>query len=78
MCARALLTAQEHFYLEPHVTHAEPGEAGELRVWASTQNPTKTQHKVATVLGVQQVSAVVMQMRHNGIAADARYRDRVA
>lgn len=42
---------QEHFYLETHCTIAVPkGEAGEMELFASTQNPMKTQ------VGVQQVS----------------------
>lgn len=42
---------QEHFYLEGQVALAQPGEAGEMRVWSSTQHPSETQHLVASVLG---------------------------
>ncbi len=55
VCTHAAGAGQEHFYLEPNVTYAEPTEEREIKVWASTQNPTKTQHKVAAVLGVPQV-----------------------
>lgn len=35
---------QEHFYLETHCTIAVPkGEAGEMELFVSTQNTTKTQ-----------------------------------
>lgn len=45
------LGGQEHFYLEGQVALAQPGEAGEMRVWSSTQHPSETQHLVASVLG---------------------------
>lgn len=42
---------QEHFYMETHCTIAVPkGEAGEMELFASTQNAMKTQ------VGVQQVN----------------------
>ena len=45
--------AQEHFYLETQATLAIPsGEDGEMKIIASTQNPTLTQLTVASVLGV--------------------------
>lgn len=38
---------QEHFYLETHCTIAVPkGEAGEMELYVSTQNTTKTQVSV--------------------------------
>lgn len=43
---------QEHFYLEGQVALAQPGEAGEMRLWSSTQHPSETQHLVASVLGL--------------------------
>ena len=46
-----VIGGQEHFYLEGQVALAQPGEAGEMRVWSSTQHPSETQHLVATVLG---------------------------
>lgn len=42
---------QEHFYLEGQAALAQPGEAGEMRVWSSTQHPSETQHLIACVLG---------------------------
>ncbi|MBS1092019.1 xanthine dehydrogenase molybdopterin binding subunit [Gluconobacter sp. Dm-74] len=42
---------QEHFYLEGQAALVQPGEAGEMRVWSSTQHPSETQHLVAAVLG---------------------------
>ncbi len=45
--------AQEHFYLETNSCIAVPkGENGEMEIFASTQNPTKTQMAVAMALGV--------------------------
>ena len=46
--------AQEHFYLETNATLAVPGENGSLEIFASTQNPTKTQALCASVCGVDQ------------------------
>ena len=44
---------QEHFYLETNTTLAVPGEEnGEMIVYCSSQNPTKTQGLVAKALGV--------------------------
>lgn len=42
---------QEHFYLECQTSLVIPTE-DEITIWASTQNPTKTQAKVASVLGI--------------------------
>jgi hypothetical protein len=45
--------AQEHFYLETNASLVVPGkEDDELEIFASTQNPTETQHLVAHVMGV--------------------------
>jgi xanthine dehydrogenase large subunit len=43
---------QEQFYFESQACIAIPGEAGEMRVISSTQNPTETQSVVAEALGV--------------------------
>jgi xanthine dehydrogenase large subunit len=43
---------QEQFYFESQACIAIPGEAGEMRVISSTQNPTETQAVVAEALGV--------------------------
>lgn len=43
---------QEHFYLECQTSLVIPSEGDELTIYASTQNPTKTQAKIASVLGL--------------------------
>jgi xanthine dehydrogenase/oxidase len=44
---------QEHFYLETQASLVIPkGEDNEIEIWASTQNPSETQHLVSVVLGV--------------------------
>lgn len=55
---------QEHFYLEAQAAIAIPGEAGQIVVHSSTQNPTEIQALVARVLGVNmaQVSCVCRRM----------------
>ncbi len=55
--------AQEHFYLEPQGSFVVPGE--EFEVFASTQNPTHTQHVVAEVLGMP-ANRVVTKTRRLG------------
>ena len=44
--------AQDHFYLETNTSMAVPGEGSSLEVFASTQNPAKTQDFCAKVCGV--------------------------
>eukprot|EP00742_Colponemidia_sp_Colp-10_P005067 GILJ01005413.1.p1 GENE.GILJ01005413.1~~GILJ01005413.1.p1 ORF type:complete len:1351 (+),score=226.28 GILJ01005413.1:45-4097(+) len=56
---------QEHFYLETNCTVAIPGEHNEMQVWSSTQNPTKTQNFVASVLGVH-TNEVVCHVKRLG------------
>ncbi|KAI8800353.1 molybdopterin binding aldehyde oxidase/xanthine dehydrogenase [Cladochytrium replicatum] len=47
------IAGQEHFYLETNASLVVPkGEDDEYEVFASTQNPTETQHLVSHVLGV--------------------------
>ncbi|KAK5579855.1 hypothetical protein RB653_009543 [Dictyostelium firmibasis] len=58
--------AQEHFYLEPNGTLVIPGEGREMTVIASTQNPTKTQAIVASVLGIGQNQVVCKLKRLGG------------
>ena len=59
--------AQEHFYLETQATIAIPsGEDDEMRIIASTQNPTLTQLTVASVLGIQANKVVVSVKRMGG------------
>uniref|UniRef100_A0A8C2S9E5 FAD-binding PCMH-type domain-containing protein n=1 Tax=Capra hircus TaxID=9925 RepID=A0A8C2S9E5_CAPHI len=57
---------QEHFYLETHCTIAVPkGEAGEMELFASTQNPMKTQSFVAKMLGVP-VNRILVRVKRMG------------
>nr|KAG5712870.1 hypothetical protein BaRGS_007467 [Batillaria attramentaria] len=45
--------AQEHFYLEPHVAIAYPGEEDQIEVAVATQSLSVLQNCIAGVLGVQ-------------------------
>lgn len=56
--------AQEHFYLEPQGSFAVPGE--EMEVFASTQNPSHTQHTVAEVLGFPSNKVIAKTRRLGG------------
>ncbi|KAJ2729819.1 hypothetical protein H4R23_003426 [Coemansia sp. Cherry 401B] len=59
--------AQEHFYLEPMCAVAVPrGEAGELDLYASTQNPTEAQMVCAEALGVAAARVVCHVKRMGG------------
>uniref|UniRef100_A0A8C2TY95 Xanthine dehydrogenase/oxidase n=1 Tax=Coturnix japonica TaxID=93934 RepID=A0A8C2TY95_COTJA len=61
------LGGQEHFYLETHCTLAVPkGEDGEMELFVSTQNLTKTQEFTATALGVPSNRIVVRVKRMGG------------
>ena len=57
---------QEHFYLEGQASLAIPGEAGEMTVHCSTQDPTEVQHIVARVLGVPDAFVTVETRRMGG------------
>lgn len=58
---------QEHFYLETQSAIAVPkGEDGEMELFVSTQNPTKTQMLVAKALGVPANRIVVRTKRMGG------------
>ncbi|XP_007426249.1 xanthine dehydrogenase/oxidase [Python bivittatus] len=58
---------QEHFYLETHCTIAVPkGEDGEMELFVSTQNLSKTQDLVAKALGVPSNRIVVRVKRMGG------------
>ncbi|CBJ27195.1 conserved unknown protein [Ectocarpus siliculosus] len=57
---------QEHFYLETNATLAVPGEAGSLEVFASTQNPTKTQDFCSKVCGIDKNKVVCRTKRMGG------------
>ena len=56
---------QEHFYLEPQVSMALPGEDGTVHVYCSTQDPSAVQHLVARVLG-QPANSVTTEVRRLG------------
>ncbi|XP_038627859.1 xanthine dehydrogenase/oxidase-like [Tachyglossus aculeatus] len=57
---------QEHFYLETHCTIAVPKEEGEMELFVSTQNTSKTQSFVANALGVPANRIVVRVKRMGG------------
>jgi xanthine dehydrogenase large subunit len=57
---------QEHFYLEPQSALAIPGEAGQVTVHSSTQNPTEIQALVARCLGLGQHQVVCICRRMGG------------
>ncbi|MBV8473493.1 MAG: molybdopterin-dependent oxidoreductase, partial [Hyphomicrobiales bacterium] len=57
---------QEHFYLEGQISLAIPGEAGEMTVHSSTQDPTEVQHIVARILGVPDAFVTVETRRMGG------------
>jgi xanthine dehydrogenase large subunit len=57
---------QEHFYLEPQSALAIPGEAGQITVHSSTQNPTEIQALVARCLGLGQHQVVCICRRMGG------------
>ena len=57
---------QEHFYLEGQASLAIPGEAGEMTVHCSTQDPTEVQHIVARILGLPDAFVTVETRRMGG------------
>ncbi len=57
---------QEHFYLEGQAALAIPGEAGEMLVHSSTQDPTELQNVVAAVLGLPNALVTVETRRMGG------------
>jgi xanthine dehydrogenase molybdopterin-binding subunit B len=59
-------SAQEHFYLETQAAFAEPGDAGDLCVWSSTQHPSEVQAVVGHVLGLPRHQVVVTAPRMGG------------
>ncbi|TWT47497.1 xanthine dehydrogenase molybdopterin binding subunit [Botrimarina hoheduenensis] len=52
LSGRFFSKGQEQFYFETQAALALPGEAGDVRVISSTQNPTETQAVVAEALGL--------------------------
>src|SRR5271165_6568986 len=61
-----VIGGQEHFYLEGQASFAIPGEVDEMTVYASSQDPTETQHIVARVLGVPDAFVTVETRRMGG------------
>jgi xanthine dehydrogenase/oxidase len=57
---------QEHFYLETNAAYCVPGENNAMDIVSSTQNPTKTQRFVASVLGVPEHGIVSRCKRMGG------------
>ena len=57
---------QEHFYLEGQAAFAMPGEAGEMLVHSSTQDPTLMQSVVAGVLAMPNAFVTVETRRMGG------------
>ena len=58
--------AQEHWYLETQSALAVPGEGKEMKVYASSQNPSETQAIVAEVLGLHKNDVEVEVRRIGG------------
>ena len=52
LLCRYMLPSQQHMYMEPHVSVAEPDEDDTILVWSSTQTPDACQKAVADVLGL--------------------------
>ena len=57
---------QEHFYLEGQVSLAQPGEDGEVIIYASTQNPSEIQNICARVLKLPDAAVKVHVRRMGG------------
>lgn len=57
---------QEHFYLEAQAALAIPGEAGQITVHSSTQNPTEIQALVARCLGLGMHQVICVCRRMGG------------
>ncbi len=61
-----LINGQEHWYLETQTALAVPGEGKEMKVYASSQNPSETQTIVAEVLGISKNEVEVEVKRMGG------------
>ena len=57
---------QEHFYLETNCSLAIPMEHGQMEIFSSTQNPTKTQNFVAAVTGLSAAQVACRCKRMGG------------
>ena len=62
----AKIGGQEHFYLETNCTVALPVDGGQLEIYSSTQNPTKTQNFCAHVVGIPKAHVVARCKRMGG------------
>ena len=62
----AKIGGQEHFYLETNCTVAVPLDGGQLEVFSSTQNPTKTQNFCAHVVGIPKAHVTARCKRMGG------------
>ncbi len=60
------INGQEHWYLETQTALAVPGEDKEIKIFASSQNPTETQAIVAEVLGISKNEVEVEVKRMGG------------
>ncbi len=58
--------AQDHFYLETHASWAYVDSESIVRVHASTQHPSETQHIVARVLALRSYDVIVSVVRMGG------------
>ncbi|MBT3784244.1 molybdopterin-dependent oxidoreductase, partial [bacterium] len=56
---------QDHFYLEGQIAMAVPTEAGDIKVYSSTQHPTEVQCLVAEALGIP-FHSVSVEIRRMG------------
>eukprot|EP01107_Rhizomastix_libera_P015657 TRINITY_DN6011_c0_g1_i1.p1 TRINITY_DN6011_c0_g1~~TRINITY_DN6011_c0_g1_i1.p1 ORF type:complete len:1367 (+),score=357.63 TRINITY_DN6011_c0_g1_i1:595-4101(+) len=61
-----MIGGQEHFYMEPMACITIPGEDGALDITCTSQNPAKTQHLVATTLGLPANKVNVIVRRVGG------------
>jgi xanthine dehydrogenase large subunit len=66
LAGELVIGGQEHFYLETQAALAVPGEAGEITIHSSTQNPTEIQEVVAHVLGLPFAQVVCVCRRMGG------------
>src|SRR5439155_2646721 len=66
LAGELVIGGQEHFYLETQAALAVPGEAGEITVHSSTQNPSEIQAVVAHCLGLRLNQVVCVCRRMGG------------
>src|SRR5438067_2693966 len=66
LSGKVVIGGQEHFYLETQAALAVPGEAGQVTIHSSTQNPTEIQAVVAHCLGLSLNQVVCVCRRMGG------------